>query len=455
MKKTVAVLLAMMMTLSVAACGKKDDDSKSKKKDKKQTEEVDDDDDDDDDKKNKKGKKDKNEPSATISLSAENITSDDELVITVHTENLSLEQSAWVGIVPNGTYNNEYEADEADLWFAFIENEDSVFMIVPGQYLTGSGDYLVIVTDSDDNEKGGILETEYFHFDATEANLGDDFSQYDQGMWEQYYQDQGSVMICPFYIGDTTFYWPAGYDGAPVTLFDWADTPCNWAGWHEANGFLVNNDETMRVTNESFRQSFCSCCSYELQDYDPNDCSAKYVLYDGQYAFDAFMDLVERTGGFQIRYVNGDESIWYTVGGKDYTFWYIQSDESDTYMSVATFDPDTWTWTSDEQWINSGAETQEAVSAADNPWECMDRILELAYRDQYHIVTEEIVSIEDTVINGREGICYTHANGLYVAVVDGEFGVALQHINYTDESYFCLYTEILTGDDVNVPDFIV
>ena len=213
MKKTVAVLLAMMMTLSVAACGKKDDDSKSKKKkDKKQTEEVDDDDDDDDDKKNKKGKKDKNEPSATISLSAENITSDDDLVITVHTENLSLEQSAWVGIVPNGTYNNEYEADEADLWFAFIENEDSVFMIVPGQYLTGSGDYLVIVTDSDDNEKGGILETEYFHFDATEANLVDDFSQYDQGMWEQYYQDQGSVMICPFYIGDTTFYWPAGYD---------------------------------------------------------------------------------------------------------------------------------------------------------------------------------------------------------------------------------------------------
>lgn len=453
MKKAISILLSAMMVLSLAACGKKDDDKSKKKskKDKAQQEEVEDD---EDGKKSKKKKSKKGEASATVSLNESDTDSDTLLVITVKSEGLEYEKNPWVGILPDGDYANEDEADGADIWYEYITEENQEFSCYVGSTLYDSGDYIVVVCDRDSDVDGAILATAKFHFEETAGpSLGDNFAEYGQGDWEYYYP---TAMVCPFSIGEYSLYWPTGFDGEPMTIYEWTSTPCNWPGWKVVENYIVSADETVRITNESIKQNFCSCCSYDVQPYDPNDVSGNYILMDGAFAYDRFLDLVEDNNGFQINYTNKDDTVNTLVGGKDNTFWFITTDfaNEETHYMIAVYDPSAYTWKTTEQWVYPGAEQQEEPQQNEDDWLCIDRILELAYRDQYHIVEDTIVSIEDVEMMDRYATKVTHNNGSWIAVIDDEFGFSLQHENVDDDSYNIMCTEFAFGDEVEIPTFV-
>lgn len=119
--------------------------------------------------------------------------------------------------------------------------------------------------------KDGFYEMQAGEVFPLEGAGGEDPVQYGQGYWEEKYPGYN---ICPFSIEVNgtyyPYYWATGYQGNTGDIAEWVETDFNWNGWHMVGDYIVNEDETYRITDDSRSESFSSCCSYYTEPFDPN-----------------------------------------------------------------------------------------------------------------------------------------------------------------------------------------
>lgn len=276
----------------------------------------------------------------------------------------------------------------------------------------------------------------------------DDATQYGQSYWEEKYP---GLSICPFSImvGDEeqSYYWATGGDDNSGNIADWVDTDFNWNGWHMVGRYMVNKDETYRLTMESMTMPFSSCCTYYTEKFDPDDpaIDTRYFNYDSRY--DYFVELVEEYDGFEVVYGNNDQTTFY-CGGKGDTYWYIEEPvEGDTYYYIAKFDGKNWTCEYCSVWEGEASEVCETWE-----YDAIDKICYKAYYDQDWFDQGEL-SFQETSVAGRDAKHYSREFGTYGTDIDAEYLITLSFSNIEDEYYSFRAMDVFTGDAVEVAEF--
>lgn len=235
MKKALSVILCLVLVLSLAACGAAKEEEKVNEA----------------------------KASAVLTVEKKELKSGDTLKINVKSEGLNYETSPWVGIVPAGDYVTEYDIDDVDLWYEYITEDTQDFEVNPDEIGLESGEYLVTVADSDDNEAGGILATETISFtkDAEEAEEKDEGVEKNSA----YFAEKYGLNICPFSISvngeEKDYHFRNGGD-----LTTWTFTEENTDGWYYYNDRVISADNKYAIGPEI--DSFSSSCTYEAQPYD-------------------------------------------------------------------------------------------------------------------------------------------------------------------------------------------
>ena len=114
----------------------------------------------------------------------------------------------------------------------------------------------------------GATADEVFPLAPAEGSVEGDPAEYSREYWEAKYPGEN---ICPFYIEvDGTEYPYFCLHSAPIG--EWLTQEFNWNGWHFFGGdesIIVNEDETCRITEEDMELSFSSFGTYHTEAFDP------------------------------------------------------------------------------------------------------------------------------------------------------------------------------------------
>ncbi|MDO4488585.1 MAG: hypothetical protein Q4B67_05815 [Eubacteriales bacterium] len=279
----------------------------------------------------------------------------------------------------------------------------------------------------------------------------DDATKYGQGYWEEKYP---GYSICPFYINvngeDQYYYWATGYEGSTGDIHDWVGTDFNWNGWHIIGNYIVDKDEKWRITTESMKESFSSCCTYYTEKFDPDDPFINAISFNYDKRYQYFTDLVKQTGGIEIVYKNNDDTTYY-CGGKDNIYWYVEIPaDGDSLYYIAELNGDEWTCK--YMWYYD-SESHGDIDVVD-PEDAIWRICEKAYYNQWNLDFTEITPM-DCDVAGRAAERYSVEFGAYATDIDKEFNVTLSYSDI-NEAYnsFCAY-DVFVGDAVEVAEFPV
>lgn len=230
MRKTLTLILCVLLILSSASCGKKETEPRMK---------------------------------AEITLDRTEYITGDTIKISVKTEGLDPSSSPWVGIAPYAEYASGDELDGADIWYAYITGDEQDFEAAPDPE---SGRYIAAVISSDSDDGGKILAAAEFSFTRTEVitedpdGAGEDN---DEGRNEQ--AGKYGISACPFYIrsgGNRKQYFFRGGG----ELCDWVYTEENTDGWYLYNGLVISADGKYAIGPGA--DSLSSFCEYEAHPYD-------------------------------------------------------------------------------------------------------------------------------------------------------------------------------------------